>query len=127
MVFHAYYHPEGSLAGPFVRLDLSEPLPHKAICLALEHLHQAIARDWLCTQTDLQQLDDGAFCQDWWRGVDCSLTVASFASLWANPPILCTMIGDIPTLGEPDNRTMEIKLPPVPVLPPALAPDPDPD
>ena len=107
------------------RLDHSEPLHHKAICLALGHLHQAIARDWMRTQTDLRHLDNGAFCQDWWRGLDCSLTVASFASLWATPPIFCTMIGVTPGDQEPDTRTMEMTIPMAPALP--TIPDPIPD
>ena len=62
------------------------------------------------TQTDLRHIDSGAFCKDWWRGLDCSLTVTSFASLWATPPIFCTMIGVTPGDQEPDTHTMEMTI-----------------
>ena len=57
----------------------------------------------------------------------CSLTVASFASLWATPPIFCTMIGFTPGDQEPDTHTMEIKIPMAPALPSIPDPIPDPD
>ena len=53
-----------------------------------------IQRDWLRTQLDIRTLDDGAFCMDWWRGMDCSLSTESFTQLWATPPILCEVSGN---------------------------------
>ena len=73
-------------------------------------VREAIRRDWLRTQLDLRSLDDGAFCLDWWRGLDCSLSVDGFIGLWATPPVLCKVTGDPPAYGLPDNRRMEILL-----------------
>lgn len=70
----------------------------------------AIRRDWIRTQLDLRSLDDGAFCLDWWRGLDCSLSVDGFIALWATPPVLCQVIGDPPAFGLPDSRRVEILL-----------------
>ena len=57
-------------------------------------VREAIQRDWLRTQLDIRSLDDGAFCMDWWRGMDCSLSTESFTQLWATPPILCEVSGN---------------------------------
>lgn len=70
----------------------------------------AIRRDWLRTQLDLRSLDDGVFCLDWWRGLDCSLSVDGFIALWATPPVLCQISGDPPANGLSDSRRVEILL-----------------
>ena len=65
----------------------------QAVELAVGHLRSAIQRDWQRTQADLRQQDDGAFCVDWWRGFDSTLSQAQFVDQWAAPPILCRVEG----------------------------------
>ena len=116
----------GAASGSFAR---------RAVSLALHHLLGAIQRDWTRTQTDVREMDDGAFCLDWWRGFDCSLTVANFEEQWASPPLFCALLGEAPDASrQEDNRTLEMLLgldfpvprpdPPVPPLPPPLPPPP---
>ena len=95
--------------GPCPLQDSS--LPRQIIRLAIQHVHDAIARDWLRTQQDLRSLDDGAFCHDWWRGLDCSISVTAFATLWATPPFFCNLVGEPPRNLEQDTRSMEILFP----------------
>ena len=124
---------EGAGNGSFAR---------RAVSLALQHLVGAINRDWTRTQTDVREMDDGAFCQDWWRGLDCSLKVDDFEEMWAEPPILCRLVGEPPRSRlHRDTRTMELLIgpdlpvpmphppppqPAPPQTPPPLPPDPPP-
>ena len=108
--------PEG---GPFAR---------RVARMVTDHLCAAIQRDWQRTQCDVRQLDDGAFCVDWWRGLDCSLSVDKFVEQWADPPVFCRVLGEPPAHHhDPDTRTMELllgeDLPVVFPFPP-LPPDP---
>ena len=91
---HAYLHDNGQ----------------SVIRLVVKMVRQAIKRDWMRTQLDIRSLDDGAFCMDWWRGLDCSLSVADFVSLWGTPQVLCCLAGDIPAQGQPDCRRLELLL-----------------
>ncbi len=75
---HAYLHDGGA----------------SVIRIIIKMVREAIQRDWLRTQLDIRTLDDGAFCMDWWRGMDCSLSTESFTQLWATPPILCEVSGN---------------------------------
>jgi hypothetical protein len=79
-----------------------------AVSLALETLVGAIQRDWLRTQQDVRTLDDGFFCQSWWRGFDTRLSVDDFARQWA--PLFCRVLGDVPAAGDPDTRSMVLCL-----------------
>ena len=68
----------------------------------------AISRDWARTQSDVRQLDDGQFCNDWWRGFDVALSISKFANSWATPPVFCNIVGVAPTLPHnPDTRTLD--------------------
>jgi hypothetical protein len=71
---------------------------------------EAINRDWLRTQQDIRQLDDGAFCISWWRGFDSSLTVAKFIQQWAFQPLLCDVEGEAPAEGVLDTRRLVLRL-----------------
>jgi len=69
----------------------------------------AISRDWSRTQTDVRLLDDGQFCNDWWRGFDDALSVNKFADTWATPEVFCRIAGNAPAnRGDPDPRTLTI-------------------
>lgn len=93
----------------------------RAIRLALHHLLGAVQRDWARTQGDLRHMDAGGFCVDWWRGVDMVLTVDAFEKQWAQPPLLCRVLGQRPLLpGSADARRLELLLSlghPVPLPP----------
>ena len=78
------------------------------IRLVTKMVREAIQRDWLRTKVDIRTLDDGAFCFDWWRGLNCSLSVAAFVSLWATPPVLCQLVGAEPAPGQHDSRNLEL-------------------
>ena len=112
----------------------------RVVSLAVAHLVAAIRRDWLRTQADLRHLDDGAFCVDWWRGFDISLTEAQFVRQWATPPLFCKVVDGAPADGGgPAVRALELCLgvdtpvpwPDPPMQPPQPAipalPDPPPD
>ena len=99
---------------------------HRAVSLAIQHLLDAIRRDWIRVHTDVRGLDAGAFCVDWWRGVDCSLGVDRFEDRWASPPLFCRLAGVPPRQGEEDERTLELLLSssfPVPKPPPGQPAD----
>jgi hypothetical protein len=49
-------------------------------------------RDWLRVSTDIRTLDNGYFCNDWWRGVDPHLSVEKFEASWAHQGILCVVV-----------------------------------
>jgi hypothetical protein len=67
----------------------------------------AISRDWARTQSDVRQLDDGQFCNDWWRGFDVTLSISKFATTWTTPPVFCNIVGVAPVLPHnPDTRTL---------------------
>jgi hypothetical protein len=112
---------EGSIADSFAR---------KAISIIVSHITSAIKRDWMRSQKDLRQLDDGAFCQDWWRGLDCAISVNAFAALWATPAIFCEVLGPPPVEPQlPDQRTLELRIfPDLPIpMPPRFPQPPPPD
>ena len=81
-----------------------------AVTLAVDSLLQAIRRDWRRTQEDPRLLDNGAFCNDWWRGFDARLKVGDFERQWALPPIFCGLEGARPPAGADDHRRLEMKL-----------------
>ena len=64
----------------------------RAVALAVQSLAGAIKRDWLRTQSDVRELDDGAFCHDWWRGLDCRMSIGRFERTWARLPLLCRLV-----------------------------------
>ena len=76
----------------------------QAATIALETIVGAIKRDWLRTQRDVRTLDDGFFCNAWWRGFDAAMTVDDFKAQWA--PLFCRVVGDTPAPGAPDTRTI---------------------
>jgi hypothetical protein len=109
----------------------------RVVSMVVDHIVAAIQRDWTRTQTDVRQMDDGAFCVDWWRGFDCSLSVDAFEQQWAAPPVFCKVVGDAPDdVNAPDTRTMELLIgqnipvpwpdPPAPLPPPDPPPPPPP-
>ena len=77
-----------------------------AIRLATKMVRETIRRDWIRTQVDIRSLDDGVFCLDWWRGLDCSLSMHEFISKWATPPVLCKVLGGPPAQGQLDVRRL---------------------
>ena len=81
-----------------------------AVTLAVDSLLQAIRRDWRRTQEDPRLLDNGAFCNDWWRGFDARLKVGDFERQWALPPVFCGLEGARPPAGADDHRRLEMKL-----------------
>ena len=40
----------------------------------------------------MRTLDDGFFCNAWWRGFDAAMTVDDFEAQWA--PLFCRVMGD---------------------------------
>lgn len=83
---------------------------HKAVTMAASSLLEAVKRDWLRTKSDVRELDDGAFCKDWWRGFDVMQSVDGFIEDWASPPILCEVQGPPPaTQHAVDSRTLHFR------------------
>ena len=74
---------EGAHRGSFAR---------RVALLVVDTVVSAIHRDWTRMQTDVRTLDDGHFCQDWWRGFDASISVEKFTATWAAPPILARVV-----------------------------------
>ena len=111
------------------------PFARQVVLMVVDALVKAILRDWRRTQGDVRRMDDGAFCMDWWRGMDCTITVDKFIAQWANPPVFCRVVGEAPEHeGDVDTRSLELligddtpvvapfpPLPPLPPLPPSLA------
>ena len=64
----------------------------RVVHLAVQHLVEAIQRDWSRTQGDVRLADAGAFCVDWWRGVDLGMRPEVFVAQWASPPIFCRVV-----------------------------------
>ena len=64
----------------------------RVVHLAVQHLVEAIQRDWSRTQGDVRLVDAGAFCVDWWRGVDLGMRPEVFVAQWASPPIFCRVV-----------------------------------
>ena len=101
----------------------------QVVAAVVGHINAAIRRDWARTQVDLRQLDDGAFCVDWWRGFDTALTVEQFELQWAVPPLLCEVAGPGPAAGAA-TRSLHLRLgtdspipwPDAPPQPPLLPP-----
>ena len=87
----------------------SASFAHKDASMAVESLVSAIQRDWCRTQEDIRSMDAGAFCTDWWRGLDGITEVSTFEKQWARPEILCRLVGTRPLQGAPDNRTLELR------------------
>ena len=110
------------------------PFARRVVCMVVEHLCSAIRRDWQRTQCDVRHMDDGAFCMDWWRGLDCSLRVDQFVKQWASPPVFCEIVGEAPARrDDPDMRTLALRIGadmpvifPFPPLPPGPPPPPSP-
>jgi len=89
----------------------SASFAHKAVTIAVDTLVSAIERDWRRTQEDVRTMDAGAFCPDWWRGLDGLTKVSAFEKQWARPEILCRLVGDRPQqLGAADGRTLQLLL-----------------
>ena len=79
--------------------------------MAVTSLLEAIKRDWMRTNSDVRELDDGTFCKDWWRGFNVMQSVDDFIEDWASPPIFCEVQGPPPaTRQEVDNRTLHLRL-----------------
>ena len=87
-----------------------ESFARRAVRLAVQHLLGAIRRDWSRTQGDLRMADAGAFCVDWWRGFDVAMSVEDFVAQWAQPPLLCRVVGSPPAPGAADQRQLELRL-----------------
>jgi hypothetical protein len=64
----------------------------RVVHLAVQHLLEAIRRDWSRTQGDVRLADAGAFCVDWWRGVDLAMRPEVFVAQWASPPLFCRVV-----------------------------------
>ena len=92
------------------RVSSPQSLARRAVTQAVEHLLEAIRRDWQRTQEDVRLLDAGAFCNDWWRGVDARLSVDAFVQQWTRPPVFCRVVGPRPAPGAADTRRLELVL-----------------
>ena len=64
---------------------------HRAVQDAICTVVGAIRRDWARTQADIRYDDGGDLDRDWWSAVDVRLDARSFQSMWATPPILCSV------------------------------------
>ena len=64
---------------------------HRAVQDAIRTVVGAIRRDWARTQADIRYDDGGDLDRDWWSAVDVRLDARSFQSMWATPPILCSV------------------------------------
>jgi hypothetical protein len=77
----------------------------RAAELATNTLRGAIRRDWQRTISDPREQDLGAhFCNDWWRGLDATLTTEAFAQQWTSPPVFCDLRGQLP------HQSLDLKL-----------------
>jgi hypothetical protein len=79
----------------------------RVVRLAVQHIVDAIRRDWSRTLGDIRLADAGAFCVDWWRGVDMALRPEIFAVQWATPPLFCRIVGGPPQGGVPGPAHLE--------------------
>jgi hypothetical protein len=59
--------------------------------MTVKHVVEAIHRDWLRTTSDIRLLDNGAFCTDWWRGLNPAMSLSDFVSQWAFGNFFCTV------------------------------------
>ena len=66
-----------------------QSVSRQVITIAVEHIIEAIQRDWLRSHTDIRTLDNGSFCPAWWRGTDTKIKRRQFLELWSKPPFLC--------------------------------------
>lgn len=66
-----------------------QSVSRQVITIAVEHIVEAIQRDWLRSHTDIRTLDNGAFCSAWWRGTDTKIKRLEFLERWSKPPYLC--------------------------------------
>ena len=57
----------------------------------MEHIVEAIQRDWLRSHTDIRTLDNGSFCPAWWRGTNTKIKRLEFLERWSNPPFFCQL------------------------------------
>jgi hypothetical protein len=72
--------------------DPSETLARRAARQAVATVVSAIQRDWARVNGDVHSLDSGAFCQDWWRGMDAVMREEDFKEMWVtDPPVLCAV------------------------------------
>ena len=79
--------------------------------LVVDTVVTAIQRDWTRTHCDIRTLDDGHFCQDWWRGFDASLSVEKFTTSWATPPVFSRVTRHDPAQrGAPPTYSLDIFL-----------------
>ena len=77
----------------------------RAAELATNTLRGAIRRDWQRTISDPREQDLGShFCNDWWRGLDATLTTEAFAQQWTSPPVFCDLRGQLP------HQSLDLKL-----------------
>jgi hypothetical protein len=68
-----------------------QSVSRQIITIAVEHIMEAIQRDWLRSHTDIRTLDNGAFCPAWWRGTDTKIKRQQFLDRWSKPPFLCQL------------------------------------
>ena len=68
-----------------------QSVSRQVITIAVEHLVEAIQRDWLRSHTDIRTLDNGAFCPTWWRGTDTKIKRQEFLERWSEPPFFCQL------------------------------------
>ena len=68
-----------------------QSVSRQVITIAVEHLVEAIQRDWLRSHTDIRTLDNGAFCPAWWRGTDTKIKRQEFLKRWSEPPFFCQL------------------------------------
>ena len=64
---------------------------YRAVQDAVRTVVGAIRRDWARAQADIRYADGGDLDRDWWSAVDISLDQRSFDTMWASPPILCSV------------------------------------
>ena len=89
-------HLTGGLAADFdeglgATTTQHQSVSRQIITIAVEHIVEAIQRDWLRSHTDIRTLDNGAFCPAWWRGTDTKIKRQQFLDRWSKPPFLCQL------------------------------------
>ena len=67
-----------------------------AVTLAIKHLGDAVMRDWLRSNQDVRNLDNGSFCAGWWKGFDRQLDPRDFEHQW--PPFFHVIQSSLPPI-----------------------------
>lgn len=72
-------------------------IARRAVLMTLQHVREAIQRDWSRTLGAAQLHANSSFCVDWWRGFDISLSRDAFKKQWCSPAFFCKVVIDPPT------------------------------